>query len=206
MPGCSRGKAGKTREYSGPKHTRRRVSSGGRQDTVTIYQPSSAANSNSAANLRQAIAHHVRTRPWLTARYACEHRLCLFELWRSFTSVWARLVFDGPVFARFVLAAVADCRHFHRGLCAGQPIPRHCHEPSRRASPSDADHYTAVPATGLGQFFLFLERSSYILRAAFFLMAWLLSMLFVIIWALWHPGAMCPSGLVGLSCGGHGCW
>jgi len=144
---------------------------------VTIYQPSSAANSNSAANLRQAIAHHVRTRPWLTLVTLVSIDFVCLSL-AVITSVWARLVFDGqfspalywrlwPIAGIFIVAyALAN---LYPGI-ATSPV-----EELRRLTLTTTLLYLLLGSA------IFLFREVELYSRAAFLMAWLLSMLFVII-------------------------
>lgn len=141
---------------------------------MTIYQPSSYL-SNRSASLRQAIAH-VRTRPWLTlVTLVSIDFLCLSLA--GIASVWVRLVFDGhfhpslywrlwPITGIFILAyALAN---LYPGI-AMSPV-----EELRRLTLTTTLLYLLLGSA------IFLFRDIELYSRAAFLMAWLLSMLFII--------------------------
>lgn len=141
---------------------------------MTIYQPPS--RSSKAASLRAAIAH-VRTRPWLTlATLVTIDFLCLSAA--GVISVWLRLAFGGqfspslywrlwPVGGVFILAyALAN---LYPGI-AMSPV-----EELRRLTLATTLLYLMLGSA------IFLFREVAIYSRAAFLMAWILSILFVII-------------------------
>ncbi len=142
---------------------------------MTIYQPSSYL-SNRSAGLRQAIAH-VRTRPWLTLVTLVSIDFLCISL-AGIISVWIRLVFDGqfhpslywrlwPIAGIFIGAyALAN---LYPGI-AMSPV-----EELRRLTLTTTLLYLLLGSA------IFLFRDIELYSRAAFLMAWLLSMLFVII-------------------------
>ena len=142
---------------------------------MTIYQPSSYRSAQ-PTGFRQAIAH-VRTRPWLTlATLISTDFLCLSIA--GATSVLTRLLFDGqfslslywrlwPLIGIFIIAyAMAN---LYPGI-AMSPV-----EELRRLILTTTLLYLLLGSA------IFLFREVAIYSRAAFLMAWLLSMLLVVI-------------------------
>jgi Undecaprenyl-phosphate galactose phosphotransferase WbaP len=142
---------------------------------VTIY-PISTSRSASRANLQRALAH-VPTRPWLTLTTLISIDLLCLSL-AGVAGVWVRLVFDGrfhpslywrlwPIGGIFILAyALAG---LYPGV-AMSPV-----EELRRLTLTTTLLYLLLGSS----IFLFREVALYSRGA--FLMAWLLSVLFIII-------------------------
>lgn len=141
---------------------------------MTIFQPPSSAGGS--ARLRRAIAR-IPTRPWLTLLVLASVDLLCLSL-AGIISVWIRLVFDGqfhpslywrlwPVTGIFLLGYALSS--LYPGI-AMSPV-----EELRRLTLTNTLLYLLLGSS----IFLFREVALYS-RAAF-LMAWLLSMVFVII-------------------------
>lgn len=142
---------------------------------MTIYQPPAYLNSG-ADRFKQAIAH-VRTRPWLTLAALMSIDFACLSL-AGIGSVWVRLLFNGqfhpslywrlwPIVGIFMVAyALAN---LYPGI-AMSPV-----EELRRLTLTTTLLYLLLGSA------IFLFREVELYSRAAFLMAWLLSLLFVII-------------------------